>query len=95
VAGFCEHGNETLVSIKGGEFFLLAEPLLASQEVRNWLVINLKKDEAESGTFLRNVDYGVTTRKTTFDIFTSVRTPNFRKGVTSNDHNTKLRKFRC
>jgi hypothetical protein len=32
VAGFCEHGNEPFVSIKGGEFLEYLSVLLASQE---------------------------------------------------------------
>ena len=33
VAGFCEHGNEPSIFIKCEDFFLLAEELLASQDV--------------------------------------------------------------
>jgi hypothetical protein len=33
VAGSCEHGNEPSISIKCGDFFLLAKELLASQDV--------------------------------------------------------------
>jgi hypothetical protein len=34
VFGFCEHGNETWRSMKGEQFYLVAELLLASKE---WL----------------------------------------------------------